>query len=96
MGKIKNPRRVKGAGCNHCGGDDNSPSKNRADLQIEIAIHIVKDGPFYRVQAVPPQRLEASISRPETYAGVIAARQSAGWLSRATGWPVIDLTGGAQ
>ncbi|MEH6789652.1 hypothetical protein [Parasphingorhabdus sp.] len=57
------------------------------------AIHIRRDGPFYRVQIVPPQQLDGSAARPETYAGVIAARQAAGWLSKATGLSVIDLTG---
>ena len=58
------------------------------------AIHIKKDGPFYRVQILPPQQLAGSAARPETYAGVIAARQAAGWLSKATSLPVIDLTAG--
>ena len=79
----KNPHRGNRAGCNHCGGDDNSPTKKTEIPQPESAIHIKQDGPIYRVQILPPQQLEGSI----------AARQAAGWLSKATGWPVIDLTG---
>lgn len=59
----------------------------------EPAIHITKDGPLFRVQILPPHQLDGSIARPESYAGVIAARQAAGWLAKATGWPVTDLTG---
>lgn len=59
----------------------------------EPAIHITKDGPLFRVQILPPQQLEGSIARAEAYAGIIAARQAAGWLSQATGWSVTDLTG---
>jgi hypothetical protein len=55
------------------------------------AIHIRKDGPLYRVQIVPPLELDGSIARPESYAGPIAARQAAGWLSKATGLKIVDL-----
>ena len=55
------------------------------------AIHITKDGPLYRVQILPSQQLDGSIARPETYAGAIAARQAAGWLSQATGLKIVDL-----
>lgn len=89
----KNPHRGNRAGCNHCGGDDNSPTKKTEIPQPKSAIHIKQDGPIYRVQILTPQQLEGSIARPESYAGVIAARQAAGWLSKATGLPVIDLTG---
>ena len=95
MREKKNPRRVKGAGCNHCGGDDNSPTKKAEIPQLKSAIHITKDGPLFRVLVVPPQRPESTVARQEAFAGIIAARQSAGWLSKATGWPVIDLTGKA-
>jgi hypothetical protein len=96
MMEKQNPHRVKGAGCNHCGGDDASPVRKTLKLQFksaEPAVHIKKDGPFYRVKIVPTMQLEGSAARPETYAGTIAARQAAGWLSKATGWPVTDLTG---
>jgi hypothetical protein len=55
------------------------------------AIHITKDGPLYRVCILPPQELGGSIARPETYAGPLAARQAAGWLSQATGLKIVDL-----
>jgi hypothetical protein len=93
MTEKKNPRRVKGAGCNHCGGDDDSPTRSHEKPRLKITIHIIKDGPLYRVRILPPQQLDGSIARADAYAGLVAARQSARWLSKATGWPVIDLTG---
>lgn len=90
----KNPHRGNRAGCNHCGGDDASPRRKTLKLQFKCeapAIHIRKDGPLYRVQIVPPQEIHGSIARPESYAGPIAARQAAGWLSKATGLEILDL-----
>ena len=94
MREKKNPRRVKGAGCNHLVGDDNSPIKKAELPQPISAIHIKQGGPLFRVKIVTPQQLDRSAARPETYAGIVAARQAAGWLAKATGLPVVDLTGG--
>lgn len=57
------------------------------------AIHVRKDGPLYRVQVLPPQSLPPSVARPETYASHPAAMQAAGWIAKATGWPITDLSG---
>tara|TARA_R110001599_G_scaffold193040_1_gene388722 strand:- start:8019 stop:8312 length:294 start_codon:yes stop_codon:yes gene_type:complete len=97
MTEKQNPHRGNRAGCNLCGGDVESPRRKTLKLQsksAEPAVHVKKDGPFFRVQIVSPMQLEGSAVRPETYAGAIAARQAAGWLSKATGLPVIDLIGG--
>ena len=94
----KNPRQGNGTGLqNHRADDRANPKRKTLKLQYkcaEPAIHIKRDGPLFRVQILPPQQLDGSIARPESYAGVIAARQAAGWLSKAPGWPVIDLAGG--
>jgi len=79
---------------NHRADDVANPKRKTLKLQLNCdvpAIHIRKDGPLYRVQIVPPQQLCGSIARPESYAGPIAARQAAGWLSQATGLKIIDL-----
>lgn len=76
--------------------DNKKPSRKILSLQYQTSdpvIHIKKDGPLFRVQILPPKKLDASITRPETYAGIIAARQAACWLSSATGFAVTDLTG---
>ena len=75
-------------------GDDNSPIKKAELPQPISAIHIKQGGPLFRVKIVTPQQLDRSAARPETYAGIVAARQAAGWLAKATGLPVVDLTGG--
>ena len=91
----KNPRRGNGTGLqNHRADDVVKPKRKTLKLQFtcdDPAIHIRKDGPLYRVQIVPPIQLDGSIARPESYAGPIAARQAAGWLSQATGLKVVDL-----
>jgi len=60
------------------------------------AIHIVKDGPIFRVQIIPPLELDPSTRRPETYAGKQAALNAAKWLSVATGLPIIEAGKGLQ
>jgi len=91
----KNPRRGDGTGLlNHRADDAAKPKRNTLKLQFNCkapAIHIKKDGPLYRVQIVPPQEIHGSIARPESYAGPIAARQAAGWISKATGLEIVDL-----
>lgn len=59
---------------------------------IPPVIHIRKDGPFYRVQVIPPDALGKMLQRPETYASDVTARMAAKVLSGITGWPVTDLT----
>lgn len=56
------------------------------------AIHIRQDGPFYRVQVIPPEAMGKTLQRPETYASTTTARMAAKVLSNITGWPVTDLT----
>lgn len=91
----KNPRRGNGTGLqNHRADDQANPRRKTLKLQFNCdvpTIHIRKDGPLYLVQIIPPQQLDGSIARPETYAGPIAARQAAGWLAKATGLKIIDL-----
>lgn len=87
--KKQNPRRGNGTGC----FERSIPNENSPESQLQPAIHIKKDGPLFRVQILPPATLGPGIARPESYAGIIAARQAAGWLSSATGLPVSDLTG---
>lgn len=60
------------------------------------AIHLRKDGPFYRVRVEPKDAKPASIHAPETHAGHLAATMAAKLLSDATGFPVIDHTKAAH
>ena len=93
--KSKNPHRGTGTGLlNHRADDEANPTRKTLKLQFNCAdpaIYIRKDGALYRVQIVPPLQLEASSARPETYAGIIAARQAAAWLAKATGLRIVDL-----
>src|SRR5690554_3939403 len=95
--KSKNPNRGAGTGLlNHRADDRVNPTRKTLKLQFNCAdpaIYIRKDGPLYRVAIAPPLQLEPSSARPETYAGIIAARQAAAWLSKATGLRIADLTG---
>lgn len=59
----------------------------------EPAIHIRREGPFYRVLVIPPDALPPSFSVPSTFVSAAVARMSAKVLSDATGWPVSDLAG---
>lgn len=59
---------------------------------MEPVIHIKKDGPFYRVQVIPPDALGKTLQRPDSYASDVTARMAAKVLSGITGWPVTDLT----
>lgn len=83
--------RAEGAGWSHSGSETETATNANPFPQPKIAIHIKKDGPLYRVQVVPPIQLDSAIARPETFAGPIAARQAAGWLSSATGFEIVDL-----
>ena len=91
----QNPHRGNGTGLqNHRADDQANPTRKTLKLQYKCdvpAIHIRKDGPLYRVQILPSQQLDGSIARPETYAGPLASRQAAGWLSQATGLKIVDL-----
>ena len=55
-------------------------------------IHVKKDGPFYRVQVLPPDAMGKRLQRPDSYASATTARMAAKVLADLTGWPVTDLT----
>lgn len=55
-------------------------------------IHVRKDGPFYRVQVLPPEALGKMLQRPDSYASDVTARMAAKVLAGITGWPIVDLT----
>lgn len=63
-----------------------------ADTGISPAIHVRKDGPFYRVLVLPPDAVTSELRRPDSYASAATARMAAKVLSDLTGWPVTDLT----
>ncbi|MCO5794017.1 MAG: hypothetical protein HEQ21_14440 [Blastomonas sp.] len=63
-------------------------------IEIEPTIHVRRDGALYRLLVLPPQSLPASISRPATHGSHASAMMAAGWLSGATGWPIVDLAKG--
>ena len=62
------------------------------DAGLDPVIHVRKDGPFYRVQVIPPDAMGKMLQRPETYASDVTARMAAKVLAGITGWPVTDLT----
>lgn len=55
-------------------------------------IHVRKDGPFWRVQVLPPEALGKMLQRPDSYASDVTARMAAKVLAGITGWPIVDLT----
>lgn len=59
---------------------------------MEPAIHIRKDGAFFRVQVLPPEAIGKPLQRPDSYARATTARMAAKVLADLTGWPVTDLT----
>lgn len=60
--------------------------------QPDPHISLKRDGPFYRVRAVPADALPPSIRQPETHAGYLAASMAARMLSDASGLPIVDFT----
>lgn len=58
-------------------------------------ISLRRDGPFYRVRAVPDDALPPTIRQPETHAGYLAASIAAKMLADASGLPIVDMTKGA-
>lgn len=59
---------------------------------VDPVIHIKRDGPFVRVQVIPPEAMGKTLRRPDTYASATTARMAAKVLADLTGWPVTDLT----
>jgi hypothetical protein len=58
------------------------------------AVHITKDGVFFRVRVLPPDAAPSGPLAPETHAGVISARVAADRIAAALGLPVVDQTRG--
>ncbi len=67
----------------------------RGAAQSGPHISLRRDGPFYRVRAVPADALPPSIRRSETHAGYLAALMTARILSDASGLPIVDSVGKA-
>lgn len=61
-------------------------------MAIDPAIHVRKDGPFFRVLVLPPDAIREELRRPDSYASAPSARMAAKILFDLTGWPVTDLT----
>ena len=59
---------------------------------MEPVIHVRRDGPFWRVQIIPPEAGPTAVVVPSTFASHAMASLSAKVLSDATGFPVTDLT----
>lgn len=59
---------------------------------VDPVIHVRKDGPFYRVQVIPPDAMGKALRRPDTYVSATMANMAAKVLSNITGWAVTDLT----
>lgn len=55
-------------------------------------ISLGRDGPFFRVRAVPADALPPTVRQPETYAGYLAASMAAKVLADASGLPIVDMT----
>lgn len=60
--------------------------------QSDPHISLKRDGPLFRVSAMPADALPPSVRQCETYAGHLAATMAARVLSNASGLPIIDFT----
>lgn len=55
-------------------------------------ISLRRDGPFFRVRAVPADALPPTVRQSETYVGYLAASMAAKVLADASGLPIVDTT----
>lgn len=55
------------------------------------AIHVTRDGPFYRVSVTPADALPDNWSAPATFSSAPMALMSARLLSDASGLPIVDM-----